>query len=167
MRDGRVPELVLMALSRQELQKHFDISLVDAILINDWKESRHKEEETAEQSRLKEEKTAERVRLKEEETAERVRFKQLKFDQAKLVSIFDEDNKKYADYYFPDQSSLQTFFSNQRISGLALVDANFSSSLVVTDWERLVNGSHYAASLKKMQDAVEVLKSDLIINAVK
>jgi hypothetical protein len=199
LRDGRVPELVLMALSRDELREHYNISLVDAVLIEDWtttvkdarrkdedaverarleeeetaKRARLEEEETAKRARLEEEETAKRARLEEEETAkrarrkdedavERARFRQLKFDQAKLVRIFNEDSRKYADYYFPDQSSLQMFFSNQRIAGLAVVDANSSSSLVVTDWERLVNGSYYSGSLKKMQDAVEVLKSDLM-----
>ena len=155
LRNERVPELVLMALNRHELQKHFNITLIDSVLINDWRE-------TAERVRLKAEETAERVRLKAEETAERVRLKQLKFDQAKRVRIFNEGERKYQDYYFPDQSGLQTFFSNRRTSGLALVDANSSASLVVTDWERLVNGNHYTASLEKKQDAVEVLKSDLI-----
>jgi len=156
LRNERVQELVLRTLNRDELRKEFNISIVDAVLINDWRK-------TAERAKLEEEEIAERARLKAEETAERARLKQLKFDQAKLVHIFNEDYRKYADYYFPDQSSLQTFFSNQRIAGLGVVDAhNSSSSLVVTDWERLVNGSYYAASLKKMQDAVEVLKSDLI-----
>ena len=162
LRNERVPELVLMALNRHELQKHFNITLIDSVLINDWRETaervRLEAEETAERVRLE----AERVRLKAEETAERVRVKQLKFDQAKRVRIFNEGERKYQDYYFPDQSGLQTFFSNRRTSGLALVDANSSASLVVTDWERLVNGNHYTASLEKKQDAVEVLKSDLI-----
>jgi len=107
------------------------------------------------------------------DATERARRRHLKFDQAKLVRIFNEDSRKYADYYFPDQSSLPMFFSNQRIAnlavssnqriaGLAVVDANSSSSLIVTDWERLVNGSYYPASLEKLQDAVELLKSDLM-----
>ena len=144
LRNERVQELVLRTLNRDELRKEFNVSLVDAVLINDWRE------------------TALRARLKAEETAERARLKQLKFDQAKLVRIFNEDSRNYDDYHFPDQSSLQTFFSNQRTSGLALVDPSSSSSLVVTDWERLVNGSHYTAFLKKKQDAVEVLTSELI-----
>ena len=144
LRNERVQELVLRTLNRDELRKEFNISLVDAVLINDWRE------------------TVERARLKAEETVERARLKQLKFDQAKLVRIFNEDSRNYDDYYFPDQSSLQTFFSNQRTSGLALVDPSSSSSLVVTDWERLVDGSHYTAFLKKKQDAVEVLTSELI-----
>jgi len=144
LRNERVQELVLRTLNRDELRKEFNVSLVDAVLINDWRE------------------TALRARLKAEETAERARLKQLKFDQAKLVRIFNEDSRNYDDYHFPDQSSLQTFFSNQRTSGLALVDPSSSSSLVVTDWERLVDGSHYTAFLKKKQDAVEVLTSELI-----
>ena len=155
LRNERVQELVLRTLNRDELRKEFNISLVDAVLINDWRE-------TVERARLKAEETVERARLKAEETAERARLKQLKFDQAKLVRIFNEDSRNYDDYYFPDQSSLQTFFSNQRTSGLALVDPSSSSSLVVTDWERLVDGSHYTAFLKKKQDAVEVLTSELI-----
>ena len=111
LRTERVPEFVLRALNRDELQKHFNISLVDAVLINDWRE-------TAEQARLK---------------AERARLKQLKFDQAKLVHIYNEDKGKFYSYYFSDQRSMQTFFSSQLSSGLALVDANCSSNLVVTE----------------------------------
>ena len=36
LRDSRVPENVLMALSRDDLRKEFNISLVDAVLINEW-----------------------------------------------------------------------------------------------------------------------------------
>ena len=42
---------------------------------------------------------------------------------------------------------LQTFFSNQHIAGLALVDANpFSSLVIVSEWKR---HDHGYASLRK------------------
>ena len=169
LRTERVPEIVLRALNRHELRKHFNISLVDAVLINDWRETteraRLKAEETTERARLKAEEMAERARLKAEETAEQARLKQLKFDQAKLVHIYNEGKNKFYSYYFSDQSSLQTFFSSQLSSGLALVDVNCSSNLVVTEWERLVNGSHYAASVNKREYALDVLRSNLIDDA--
>jgi hypothetical protein len=144
LRRHRVPELTLLSLSRHELQEIFDIALDDAVLISTWFSVRLKEEEKAERTRLKEGEIAERTRLKEEEMAERTRLKKLKLDQSKHVRIFNEADMEYADISFSDQISLQTFLSGSRIPALALVDANRTSSLLITAWEHLVNNSCYA-----------------------
>ena len=150
LRKHRVPENVLLALDSGGLVKHFDIPFYDAVTLSDWSVLRRKQEEEAE-----------RARRKQEEEAERARLKQEKIDQRKHVLIFNEANGKYEKMCFSDQNSLQLFISDTRIRGLALVDADDSSTLeVVREWDRLVNGSCYA-SPDKVLDAVEVLVRDL------
>jgi len=139
LRKHRVPENVLLALDSGGLVKHFDIPFYDAVTLSDWSV----------------------LRRKQEEEAERARRKQEKIDQRKHVLIFNEANGKYEKMCFSDQNSLQLFISDTRIRGLALVDADDSSTLeVVREWDRLVNGSCYA-SPDKVLDAVEVLVRDL------
>ena len=150
LRKHRVPENVLLALDWGGLVKHFNIPLYDAVTLSDWSVLRRKQEEEAEQARRK-----------QEDEAERARRKQEKIDQRKHVLIFNEANGKYEKMCFSDQNSLQIFISDTRIRGLALVDADDSSTFeVVREWDRLVNGSCYA-SPDKVLDAVEVLVRDL------
>jgi hypothetical protein len=161
LRNQRVPENVLFAIDIGGLEQRYNISFYDAVTLSDWSVLRRKQEEEAERARYKQEEEAERARYKHEEEAERARYTQEKIDQRKHVLIFNEANGKYEKMCFSDQNSLQLFISDTRIRGLALVDADDSSTLeVVREWDRLVNGSCYA-SPDKVLDAVEVLVRDL------
>jgi len=178
----RVPELTLRALSRHELQTIFNLTLNDAVMISSWstmkkeeeekeekarikeeekEEARIKEEEKEEKARIKGEKEKEeKARIKEEEKADRARLKKLKLESSKHVRIYNEADQKYADVSFSDQISLQTFLSGSRIPALALVDANRTSTLLITAWEQMVNNSCYAHP-SKVREAVDVLTLEL------
>ena len=138
LRNHRVPENVLLAIDIGGLEQRYNISYYDAVTLSGWSLSRRKQEDDA----------------------ERVRRKQEKFNKSKLARIFNEANGQYEDFFFSDQNSLQTFIANTRIRGLALVDADRSSILVVREWDRLVNGSYYA-SPDYVKDAVKELIHDL------
>ena len=149
LRNHRVPENVLLAIDIGGLEQRYNISYYDAVTLSGWSLSRRKQEDDAE-----------RARRKQEDDAEQARRKQEKFNKSKLARIFNEANGQYEDFFFSDQNSLQTFIADARIRGLALVDADRSSILVVREWDRLVNGSYYA-SPDYVKDAVKELIHDL------
>jgi hypothetical protein len=145
LRNHQIREATLLSLTRSELEVRLNVTLNDAVAIYAWSTSKRKAEEDKE-----------RLERKAEEEKERLLKRQQKLDRSKCILIFNDANGRYEEFYFSDQNILQSYFSNLRIGGLALVredadadadaDAGANTQIipVTIEWERLVNSSRYA-----------------------